>query len=746
MTLVKRENQSSASRVGRILRMSRFAGRLVEDDSPYREIFQSPPLLPFLNPTFMRIKTLVLLVAVATTLAAADTPKHAITHEDVWLMKRVGAPTPSPDGKWAVFSVTEPAYDPKEQWSDLWLKSLTDDTPARRITYSKGAESGVDWAPDSRRIAFSAKREGDEVPQLYILSLDGGEAERVTNLTLGAHQPKWSPDGRQLLLVSEVFPGADTEEANKKAFKEHKERKYNARAYEQFPPRFWDRWLDDKKPHLFVQEARAGAAARDLFTGTKFASSPGFGGSFGDDGQTLEGIWTPDGTGVVFAAAVNRQEAARAHVDTPIFLVASGGGEPRRLTEGGGGYRQLAFSPDRGSLLCLFEAQTPGKVYDLNRLASFAWPFGVAVPKVLTASFDQSVSRFATPAAGDRIFFTSEHAGLERLYSVGSAGGDVRDEPSPATGCIGGLSAGGKSLVGLWESAVSPAEVYAFGGAPKALTSFNAAKVAALDWSPVEHFWFTSSLGKQIHSLLVKPAGFDPARKYPLVLVIHGGAASMWRDAYTIRWNYHLLAQPGYVLVLTDYSGSTGYGEEFARSIQFDPLKGPGDELNEAVDYAIKNFAFVDSTRLAAAGASYGGHLANWLQATTTRYKCFVSHAGEADLIMQWGTSDGIYGREVNSGSPIWGDSKVWREQSPAMQGGNHDKGTGFLTPILITDGELDFRVPMNNSLMYFAIQQRLGVPSKLIIFPDENHWILKGENSRYWYSEVQSWLAKYLR
>jgi dipeptidyl aminopeptidase/acylaminoacyl peptidase len=301
-------------------------------------------------------------------------------------------------------------------------------------------------------------------------------------------------------------------------------------------------------------------------------------------------------------------------------------------------------------------------------------------------------------------------------------------------------------LVGTWESATNPPEIFALGGPPKALTSFSAAHSASIDWSPVEHFSFTSSRGRPIHNMLVRPAGFDPAKKYPLLLVIHGGAASMWKDAFVIRWNYHLLAAPGYVVLLTDYSGSTGYGEEFARSIQLDPLKGPGDELNEAVDYAIAHYPFVDGTRLAAAGASYGGHLANWLQATTSRFRCIVSHAGEADLIMQWGTSDSIFGREVNSGSPIWGDSKIWREQSPAMQAANHDKGTGFVTPILITDGEMDFRVPMNNSLMFFTLQQRLGVPSRLIIFPEENHWITKGEDSRYWYGEVQAWLAKYLR
>jgi dipeptidyl aminopeptidase/acylaminoacyl peptidase len=329
---------------------------------------------------------------------------------------------------------------------------------------------------------------------------------------------------------------------------------------------------------------------------------------------------------------------------------------------------------------------------------------------------------------------------------VSYAGGGVRDEASPETGCIGGLSAGGKALVGSWESATNPPEIFLLNGTPKRLTAINTARAAAIDWLPPEHFTFQATDGRLIHNLIVKPASYDPAKKYPLFVVIHGGAASMWKDAFVLRWNYHLLAQTDYVLLLTDYKGSTGYGEEFARAIQFDPLKGPGDEINEAADEAIRRNAYINSTRQAAGGASYGGHLANWLQATTTRYKCIVSHAGEMDLVMQWGTSDNSFNRETNSGSPVWADSKVWQEQSPVMQGGNHDRGTGFLTPILITVGEQDFRVPLNNALMNFATQQRLNVPSKLLVFPEAGHWILRGEDSRYWYAQVHAWLAKYLR
>ena len=643
----------------------------------------------------------------------------------------------------------QPAYDAKEQTADLGIVPLDGSAPPRQLTQTKSSESGAAWSPDATKIAFSAKREGDEVSQLYILNVGGGEAERVTSLTLGARQPKWSPDGKQLLFVSDAFPDCADEAANKKAATERKDRKYNVRSYETFPIRFWDRWLDDKQAHLFVQDAKAGAKARDLFAGTKLIASPGFGAPNTDEGQAIHAEWSPDGTSILFTALANRNESARAPVPAQIFEVALAGGEPRRLSSDQNSYAQLQFSPDGKSLLCTATEERVDQVYSLARLTSFPWPFDATKRTVLSGALDRAVNRYAIPTNGTRVWFTAEEAGLENLWSVAPTGGEVKEEKVTNHGCITGLAAGGHSLVGAWDSVANPPEIASIGTSGtgiKLLTAFNTDKAAALDLAPVEHFWFTSRRGKTIHSMLVRPPNFDSSKKYPLFVVIHGGAASMWRDQWVLRWNYHLLAAPGYAVLLTDYTGSTGYGEKFSQDIQFDPLKGPAEEINVAADEALRRYPFLDATRQAAGGASYGGHLANWLAATTTRYKCLVSHAGEADLRMQWGTSDTVFGREVNSGGPIWGDKAVWNEQSPAMQAGNHDRGTGFVTPILLTVGEQDFRVPMNNAMFFHTLQQRLNVPSKLLVFPEENHWILKGENHKYWFGEVHAWLAKYLQ
>ena len=701
----------------------------------------------------MKTKLLAFCWIAVAALGAAEPAKRAITHEDLWLLKRVGAPVPSPTGKWAVVSVTQPAYDPKETAADLWLVALDGGVPARQLTQTKAPESGVDWSPDGTRLAFSTKRDGDEVAQVYVLDVArGGEAERVTALSTGARGPVWSPDGKRLLFVSEVFPGAADDAANQRAAKAVKGRKYNARVYEGFPIKYWDHWLDERKAHLFVQEATAGAPARDLLAGTKLAALPGFGGKESETGENLPAVWTPDGQGVVFAARTTRDRAAYASTPTQLFAVALAGGEPRQLTAGEGSYDDPVFRPDGQGLLAGYEAGGDGKTYHHQRIVGFPWPFDAATRVGLTETFDRSVVKFVASADSRTVYFTAEAGDQTKLFAVPAAGGAVRALEVPPDGCLTGLATGGGVLVASYDSAAHPPEVARLevgpgaAGTYRVLTHFNDAKLAPLDLPAVERFEFTSAKGRPIHNLLVKPAGFDPAKKYPLVVVMHGGPTPQFKDAWGIRWNYHLLAAPGYVLVLTNYSGSTGYTEAFGQAIQLDPLKTPGDEINQGADEAIKRYAFVDGARQAAAGASYGGHLANWMEATTTRYKAIISHAGLVTHATQWSTSDSIYHRELNNGGPVWDQGAVWREQSPTSYAGNHAKGTGWVTPILVTVGEQDARVPINNSLENWAYLQRLQVPSKLLVFPDANHWIMKGEDSRFWFGEVHAWLAKYLK
>jgi len=675
---------------------------------------------------------------------SAATPKP-ITHESLWMMKRVGAPKLSPDGKWVVYSVTEPSYEPDKSVSDLWLVATDGLKASRRITNTKAAEGDVVWSPDSSSIAFTTKRETDEADQIYILNLsEGGEARRLTSISTGASSPKWRPDGKAILFESLVYPNAADDEANKKIAADRKARKYNVRTYEHFPIRFWNQWLDDRQPTLMVQSIEPGSMPKDILSASALARTSGFSGTETESSVTLAPLWSPDGHDVVFTATTERWHAAFAHVGYHLYRMAAEGGEPAVVSPAAGEYQEAAFSPDGKSLFFKYELQD-SEVYHLARLNKVAWPAGGA-PSLVTRDFDREAARYALSSDGKLVYLLVPEAGKENLYRVAAQGGKPELIIEPATGGYTSLEIPEKAatpLIAGYGSSVSPTEIVRIDVARRAhvnLTHVDTAAAATIDWQPPQHFYFSSAKGRNIHNMLVLPPAFDAAKKYPMLVLIHGGAASNNPDQIGLRWNYHLLAAPGYVILMTDYTGSTSFGEKFAQAIKLDPLKTPGDEINQAVDEAIKRYSFIDGSRLCAAGASYGGHLANWIEATTTRYKCIVSHAGEVDLLSQWGTSDGIYGREVTNGGPPWDGNPVWRNQSPITYAAN------WKTPMLLSIGERDFRVPINNTLENWSTLQRMQVPSRLLVWPDAWHWITKPEDSRHFYEEVHAWLATYLK
>ncbi len=678
-------------------------------------------------------------LALASSLGVTAQTKPALTHETLYSFKRVGAPVPSPDGRWVVFPVAEVGYDPAQDVSDLWIAPADGSAPPRRLTSNKGGESAPTWSPDGTRLAFTARRDADEAGQVYVLDMvRGGDAQRITNAPTSASAPRWSPDGRQVLFQAAMWPGATDEDTNRRIAAERRAAKSKVRIYETFPIRNFDVWNDDSTSHLWVVDVDGNKRARSLLVGTKLAALRGF-------ALTSGAAWTPDGQAVLVAATEHRDDTARAAVTSHLYQVAIAGGEPTRLTADAIDAGAPDFSPD-GRTVCFPASDAAPAIYHLSRLACAPWSSGAPLSVTsLTKAFDRSVGTWAFAADGKTVYFTAEDRGHERIYAVPTAGGPERLAADAPEGVYTNLSSARRApgVFANWGSATSPPEVVRVDpavGTKSFVSKFNTDLAASLDWAPLRDFTFTNRAGRQIHSFVALPPNFDPEKKYPLFVLIHGGHASMWRDDITYRWNYHLLAQPNFVVVMTDYRGSTGYGEKFTLDILGDPLAGPADDINDAADEAIKRFPFIDGARQCAGGASYGGHLANWLEGTTTRYKCLISHAGLATLDMQWGTSDEIYHRELMMGGPFWADPAKWNAQSPLAKAGS------FKTPMLLSVGELDYRVPHGNALTMYAALQRMNVPARLLVWPDENHWILKAENSRVFYREVRAWLEKYLK
>ena len=690
----------------------------------------------------MRISYLSAALVTAIAGPAAAQQKHTITFGDFAAMRAVSDPQPSPDGKQVLYAVRTTDVTRNTRATHTYLVSTSGGTP-RPFPEPDVAASEARWAPDGKRVAYVADG------QLWIVDAGGSNARQLTNLNGGATGPVWSPTSDRIAFTSAVYPDCSSDACNAARRKAASESKVKAHVADRLLFRHWTAWDDGERSHLFVV-ALDGAAPKDLVPGARYDVPPGpFGGSEGY-------AWSPDGRELAYTAK-DQGRADAWSTDLNLYTVPVSGGSPTVITAANKGADQNpVYSPDGRFILYASQAR-PGFESDRLRLMTYSRADHSA--RELLPNWDRNADAYFWAPDMSAIYVQTTDAGRDKLYRVRlapserPASGALRAAtPEPLVGEHDNasfvLARDGRTLVWLRDAAQFPAEVYAAEITAKATAAArpvsheNDALVAQLALNPVEDFWFNGAAGARVQGFLMKPPGWQPGKKYPAILLIHGGPQGAWLDQWHSRWNYQMFAATGAALVIINPRGSTGYGQKFVDEVSKDWGGKVYTDLMRGLDAAIARNAWIDSTALGAAGGSFGGYMVDWIAGHSNRFKALVSHAGPFNLENMSLATEELWFPDWEYGGPIWNPRAMatqYRVYSPHLFVKN------FRTPTLVTGGELDFRVPYTEDLAMFTALQRMNVPSRLVIFPDEGHWIGKPQNQRLWWDEVQSWFEKYL-
>ena len=673
----------------------------------------------------------MLSVTCAAGVAQESSAKRPITFDDLLGMQRVASPTISPDGKWVAYAVSTPDRDANRNAGNIWMVPAAGGT-AIQLTQS-GHDSAPAWSPDSKTLAFISSRDGNS--QVYVLSMEGGEGHGITHLSSGADMVKWSPDGAAIAFTSMVYVDCKDDGCNSTRDAAKEKNKVKAHVAERLLYRHWTHWSEGKRSHLFVTAADGSGSPRDLTTGANYDVPP-------DERGGPEDInFSPDGKEICFTAVPDKVEAISTNGE--LFLVPVAGGEAKKITENPGFDGNPVYSPD-GNYIAYHAQLAAANESDRWRVMLYDRKSGKN--ENLSEKFDRSAQELAWSPDSKTIYFTAENETLMPVYSMSARAG-----AEPKKIVIEGFNTGisfskdGKTLAFERTSLTMPAEVFVASGDgsnAKQVTHHNDALLAKLDMNAPETFWYEGAAGSKVQAMLIRPPNFDAAKKYPLLVLLHGGPQTMWSNAWGYRWNAQVFSAQGYVTLMINRHGSTGYGQKFTDEITNDWGGQAYTDVMKGVDYTLASYKFTDGTRMAAAGGSYGGFLANWIATHTGRFKAIVSHAGVYDQSAMYATEELWFAEHDMQGTP-WGNPENYKKWSPMTYAGDLGK---FKTPTLVVAGENDFRVPYTQSLEFFNTLQRQGVPSKLVVFPDEGHWVLKPQNSQFWYKTFSEWLATYLK
>ncbi|HRI03050.1 MAG TPA: S9 family peptidase [Pyrinomonadaceae bacterium] len=677
-------------------------------------------------------RTLSVLVLVIIAAFAAQA-QITFNVNDLINVKRVGDPQVSPDGKWVAYSVGVVDKAANKTVTQIYMMSI-DGSKQKPITNGTSSSSSPRWSPDGKWLAFTTGG------QIWTMKPDGSDRKQVTKLSSGAGQPVWSPDGKWIAFSSDVYPECKDDACNEAEDENAEKSKVKAHVTERLLFKHWVEWRDRKRTHVFLVSSNGGAA-RDVTPGD--FDSPPNGAATG-----VDYAFSPDGSNIVYLRNPDKVEATSTNSD--IYIQSLNGGSVKNITANMKGYDTgPVYTPD-GKYLLFRSQERPTFEADRWRIMRYKPQSGEIVE--LTRGFDQQADDIVISPDGKMIYFTAGERGKAPIFSVPvepdfrlRIATHVRKVIDGVFASNLNVTSDGK-LIFAANSMSMPTEIMSAstsGGGVTALTTVNNSSLASFGLQKPEEMDWKGGLGANVHGFLLKPAKFDPAKKYPLIVLIHGGPQGAWSDNWGYRWNPQIFANQGYVVFMPNPRGSTGYGQKFVDEISGDwGGKAYTDIMNGVAEVTKK--PFIDKTRIGAAGASYGGYMVDWLLGHNNdprfKFKAFVSHAGVYNLeSMATATEELWFVNWEFKGFP-WQNRSQYEKWSPNRFAAN------FSTPTLVTAGELDYRVPYDQSLQLYTTLQLKGVDSKLIMFPDEGHWILKPQNSEFWYNNVNDWFKKYLK
>ncbi len=684
-------------------------------------------------------------------LTSSGAAARVITFNDFISLGRVYNPQVSPDGKKVIFEVVYYDKAANQGNSDIYMASLEGEEDAVRLTQSPEGDSQASFSPDGKMITFISSRSGE--PQIWLLPVSGGEARQLTHLSTGASGPVWAPDGSSILFTSRVYPDCPDDSSNAARMEQEKNDKCRARVITSLMYRHWNHWIGERRKHLFIIPI-AGGEPRDLTPGT--ANVPTIALGSGHDYAM-----SPDCSEISVVANTSDMRAANTNNDIFIIALNDLAAAPRgpgdfpsgwtRLTANTANDNYPVYSPNgrfiiyRAMKRAGFEAdQYRLTLYDRTR-KTFA-----DIGADLADKMDRSARSIAWAPDGKKIYATCQDGAYVSVYEINVNSRRVRQLTSKIYISSLRMTPGSAKFVFLKQTAAAPYEVFSADRSFRAksfrnLSKINTTSLAALDMEQLQEFDFEGAGGAKVNGLILKPPGFREGRKYPLIFLIHGGPQGAWSDSFHWRWNYQMFAAPGYVVAAVNPRGSTGYGQVFTDEISRDWGGKVFEDLIKGQEFILDNYgAFIDENRIAAAGASYGGYMVNWIEGHMESFKkpfrCLVNHDGVYNLTSMYGATEELWFPEWDLGGTPWENPEGYAEFSP------HTYAANFHTPMLIVHGQLDYRVPLAEGMQVFTTLKRQEVPAKLLYFPDEGHWVQKPQNAELWWETVHEWLHEWLK